>query len=163
MGGTALLLAGVSRADVRPRKLAFYHTHTGETLDLEYACGTEHWPDACREINHFLRDFRTGEVHEIDVALLDQLSDLRATFGGRGHFEVISGYRSPHTNDMLRQATTGVAKNSLHLYGRAIDVRLTGAPTADLRRAALEAGRGGVGYYPKSDFVHIDTGRRRAW
>jgi uncharacterized protein YcbK (DUF882 family) len=158
-----VLLPGRSYAAIRERRLALYNIHTAEKLDIEYEVGGSALRDACAEIDHFLRDFRTGEVHPIDVALLDQLTDLHRTCGGRGHFEVISGYRSPHTNELLRQTSTGVAKKSLHLVGRAIDVRLSGVPTAQLRAAALAAGRGGVGYYPKSDFVHLDTGRKRSW
>lgn len=164
IGGTAAwALPATSFAAVRPRRLKFYNLHTGESLDVEYAVGGAVLPDACAEINQFLRDFRTGDVHAIDVGLLDQLVDLQRCCGGRGHYEVISGYRSPQTNEALRHSTTGVAKKSLHLVGRAIDVRLPGLATADLRDAALAARRGGVGYYPKSNFVHLDTGRVRAW
>ena len=162
-GTAACALPAAAFAAARPRRLALYNLHTGESLDIEYAVGDHALPDACAEINHFLRDFRTGDVHPIDVALLDQLADLHQCCGGRGHYEVISGYRSPHTNEALRQSTTGVAQKSLHLVGRAIDVRLTSLSTAELRTAALAAGRGGVGYYPKSDFVHLDTGRKRSW
>ncbi|HLE65999.1 MAG TPA: DUF882 domain-containing protein, partial [Burkholderiales bacterium] len=108
------------------------------------------------------RDFRTGETHPIDPRLLDTLNVLCALCGG-GVFEVISGYRSPKTNAMLRGAGGGVAEHSLHVEGRAIDLRLTGFRTARLRDAAIALGRGGVGYYPKSDFVHLDTGRVRNW
>ena len=102
-------------------------------------------------------------MHDIDVALLDTLHELYTTFDGRGNFEVISGYRSPRTNAALRRVTTGVAENSLHIQGRAIDVRLTSAKTPDLRDAALALRAGGVGYYQESNFVHIDTGEVRAW
>jgi uncharacterized protein YcbK (DUF882 family) len=110
-----------------------------------------------------LRDFRTDQSHDIDVALLDTLHELFATFDNRGNFEVISGYRSAHTNAALRHVTTGVAENSLHIHGRAIDVRLTSAKTSALRDAALGLARGGVGYYGKSNFVHLDTGAVRRW
>jgi uncharacterized protein YcbK (DUF882 family) len=105
----------------------------------------------------------TDQVHDIDVALLDALHTLFVAFEERGNFEVISGYRSPRTNAALRHATSGVAENSLHIQGRAIDVRLTSAKTAALRDAALALSSGGVGYYPESNFVHIDTGKVRAW
>jgi uncharacterized protein YcbK (DUF882 family) len=120
-------------------------------------------PAVLTEINRFLRDFRTGEEHDIDVQLLDALSTLYERFDGRGHFEVISGFRSPRTNEALRHVTTGVAKDSLHMSGRAIDVRLTSAATDELRAAAIALKCGGVGYYPESNFVHIDTGAVRSW
>jgi len=118
---------------------------------------------AIAEIKHFLRDFRNEQTHDIDVGLLDELHDLYAAFDQRGRFEVISGYRSPATNAALRHVTTGVAEHSLHILGRAIDIRLTSAATKDLRAAALALRRGGVGYYPESNFVHVDTGPFRAW
>jgi uncharacterized protein YcbK (DUF882 family) len=120
-------------------------------------------PDAVAAITHLLRDFRTDEAHEIDVALLDTLSLLHEAAGRRGHFEIISGFRSPRTNAALRKVTDGVAEGSLHMSGRAIDVRSTGIATKDLRAAALELKRGGVGYYPSSNFVHLDTGAFRTW
>jgi uncharacterized protein YcbK (DUF882 family) len=122
-------------------------------------------PDALEQINHFLADFRTGDLAEIDPALLDIIYDVRASLGSDGTYEVISAYRSPKTNEMLRgrSASSGVAKNSQHLLGKAIDVRLEGVPTAKLRDAAIRLQRGGVGYYEESDFVHMDTGRVRRW
>lgn len=147
----------------RARELRFYHTHTGEKLDVVYAQNGNYVAEALGEINHLLRDFRSGVVHPIDPRLLDILSAVQERTGGAGRFEVISGYRSPGTNDMLRHQSSGVAKNSLHLQGQAIDVRLTGTDTRNLRRAAIAMGQGGVGYYPASDFVHLDTGRFRTW
>lgn len=148
-----------------PRTLAFYHTHTGERLRVTYAENGLPIPEALAEINHFLRDFRTGDVHSIDPALLDVLYALRAHAGDRGTYEIISAYRSPKTNEMLRSrsSSSGVAKRSLHMEGKAIDVRLTGVRTNRLRREALALHAGGVGYYPDSDFVHVDTGRVRQW
>jgi uncharacterized protein YcbK (DUF882 family) len=143
--------------------LSLYHLHTTETLRIVYRERGELIPDALEEINYFLRDFRNEQMHSIDVALLDELCRLHAVFDGRGHFEVISGYRSPQTNEALRHVSTGVAKDSFHLSGRAIDVRLTSAKTAKLRDAAIALQSGGVGYYPESNFVHIDTGAVRAW
>lgn len=146
-----------------PRALRFAHTHTGERLDVEY-CGRDGYlPDALAEINRFLRDFRTGEVHAIDPALLDFLHHLRRTTESPRAFEVISGYRSPHTNAALRSKSEGVAARSLHMDGRAIDIRLPGVKLVALRDAALEARLGGVGFYPASNFVHVDTGRIRRW
>lgn len=146
-----------------PHTLSFYHIHTAETLSATYRENGVLVPDAVAAITRLLRDFRTGEVHEIDVALLDTLSLLHEAAERRGRFEVISGFRSPRTNAALRRVTDGVAEGSLHMQGRAIDVRSTGIATKDLRAAALALARGGVGYYPSSNFVHIDTGAFRAW
>jgi uncharacterized protein YcbK (DUF882 family) len=165
LGAVALSAAGRLAATApRPRHcLKFYHVHTAEQLTITYREYGELVPDALAAINHYLRDFRTDQSHDIDVALLDTLCDLFVAFEERGNFEVISGYRSARTNAALRHATTGVAENSLHIEGRAIDVRLTSAKTAALRDAALGLARGGVGYYPESNFVHLDTGRVRTW
>jgi uncharacterized protein YcbK (DUF882 family) len=145
------------------RALDFVHTHTGERLAVEYFGGGVYRPDALATVNHFLRDFRTGDVHPIDPNLLDVLHILAGVTGTRQPFQVISGYRSPATNEMLRRRGEGVAAGSLHMRGQAIDIRLADVPLASLRDAALAARRGGVGYYPASDFVHVDTGRVRAW
>lgn len=145
------------------RRLAFYHTHTGETLDIVYSERGAYVPDALAEIHHLFRDFRTGDIHPIDPALLDVLHDVQHATGGSGRFEIISAYRSPATNRMLANRRNGVADHSLHLQGQAIDVRLPGVRTVDLRRAGLRLASGGVGYYPGSDFVHLDTGRVRSW
>ncbi len=160
----AALGAGAARAAApAAHRLAFYHIHTGEKLSIVYREHGDVVPGALAEINHYLRDFRTEQIHDIDVALLDALHDLYEAFDARGNFEVISGYRSPRTNAALRHATSGVAENSLHIQGQAIDVRLTSAKTAALRDAALARKAGGVGYYPESNFVHIDTGAVRSW
>lgn len=170
--GTAATLAAAVVAPVAvrpvyastgPRRLDFYHTHTGEKLAIDYHDGASCIPDALAEINHFLRDFRTEEIHPIDTALLDLLYDLKQKTRANGTYEVISGYRSPKTNAMLRSRSSGVAKRSLHMQGKAIDIRLTGYDTRDLQKASKALARGGVGYYRKSDFVHVDTGRVRYW
>jgi len=158
----ALMTPVARAARSQPRTLHFYHTHTSERLTVTYFDDGRYVPPALAAVDHLLRDFRTEKVHAIDPRLLDQLFALTQCCGGRT-FEVISGYRSPMTNAMLRHTTQGVAKHSLHLEGRAIDVRLEGYETACLRRAALAMGRGGVGFYPGSDFVHLDTGRFRTW
>ena len=145
------------------RALRFTHTHTGERLTIEYFRSGTYLPDALATVNHFLRDFRTGDVHDIDSDLLDLLHGLTTMTESSAPFQVISGYRSPATNEMLRHRSEGVAAGSLHMKGQAIDIRLADVPLATLRRAAVSAGRGGVGYYPSSDFVHVDTGRVRAW
>lgn len=159
--GTVLAHAPAAHAAAE-RALAFRHTHTGERLEIAYFARGEYVPAALARIDWLLRDFRTGDAHRMDARLLDVLHELHVQAGG-GEFEVISGYRSPTTNARLRQASHGVAEHSLHLEGRAIDVRLTGMRTARLRDAALALGQGGVGYYPGSDFVHLDTGRVRHW
>ncbi len=159
----ALAPSQVLAAPVGARALRFLHTHTAERLLVEYHDGREYLPDALTTVNQFLRDFRTGDVHEIDPGLLDLLHSLAGATGTTRSFEVISGYRSPATNQMLRQHSEGVASGSLHMQGMAIDIRLPDVPLTKLRRAALAAGRGGVGFYPASQFVHVDTGRVRAW
>jgi uncharacterized protein YcbK (DUF882 family) len=145
------------------RALTFHHTHTGERLAVEYFCSGSYIPDALAAINRHLRDFRTGEEHIIDPALLDLLHRLRLTTGSDRPFEVISGYRSPRTNQMLREKSTGVAASSLHIAGKAIDIRVADVPLSALRAAAIDLRAGGVGYYPESQFVHVDTGRVRTW
>jgi len=145
------------------RRLDFQHTHTGKRLDVAYKRNGEYVPDALNKINAFLQDFRTGESAEIDPELLDLIYDLRQELGGEGTYEVISAYRSPKTNDMLRSRSSGVAKNSQHLLGKAIDVRLTGVELPKLRDTAIAMKRGGVGYYERSNFIHVDTGRVRRW
>ena len=145
------------------RQLSFYHTHTGERLTVTYWQDGEYLQSALAEINHFLRDFRTGDTFDMDPQLLDTLHLVYQQTGSQGHFEVISAYRSAKTNEMLRSRSGGVAKNSQHVHGKAIDVRLTDVPISTLRRVAYELKRGGVGYYETSDFVHLDTGRFRTW
>ncbi|MAF83949.1 MAG: DUF882 domain-containing protein [Gammaproteobacteria bacterium] len=146
-----------------PRRLSFYHTHTRADLELIYHDGYQYVPEALNRINLFLRDFRTRDSHPIDPGLLDILIATRTLIGSEQRFEVISGYRSPATNETLRNQTKGVAKDSLHMQGRAIDIRPTGVRTRNLHRAALDLGQGGVGYYPQSDFIHLDTGDVRSW
>jgi uncharacterized protein YcbK (DUF882 family) len=145
------------------RSLSFRHTHTGETLVLAYAAGDAYLTDALARVNWFLRDFRNGESSAIDPKLLDQLHALSALTRTKAPYEVISGYRSPATNDLLQRRGRGVATHSLHLEGRAIDIRLPDVPLADLRDAAMSLRAGGVGFYPQSQFVHLDTGRVRRW
>ncbi|HJR58586.1 MAG TPA: DUF882 domain-containing protein [Vicinamibacterales bacterium] len=148
------------------RKLSFFNTHTGERLQTTYCCDGRYEPEALQQINHILRDFRANEVKPIDPKLLDLLHELGGTLETDQPFHIISGYRSPHTNTMLRQrggATTGVASRSLHMVGKAIDIRLPGVKLDHLRGAARSLKLGGVGYYPSSNFVHVDTGRVRFW
>ena len=145
------------------RVLSFFNTHTSDRLTLPYFADGAYLPGSLARLDRLLRDHRTGEEHPIDPALLDLLHELQRATGTKGPFHVISGYRSPATNSRLCSESGGVAKGSLHLQGRAIDVRLADVESAVLRDAARELGRGGVGYYRRSDFVHVDTGRVRAW
>ena len=145
------------------RTLKFHHTHTNEKFSATYYDGTQYDPIALQETNDFLKDFRTGDIEIIDPSLLDSLHNLQLKTGSRGIFQVISAYRSPKTNESLRSRTHGVAKRSYHMLGKAIDVRLSDVKTATLRTVARSLKQGGVGYYSKSDFLHIDTGPARAW
>ena len=145
------------------RSLSFYHTHTTEELSVTYYSNGAYDTEALAELNHFLRDFRTRDVTEMDPAIFDILFDIQKDAGSTGVYQIISAYRSPATNEMLRSSSSGVAKNSQHLLGKAMDVRLTDLDTAELRDVAISLERGGVGYYQDSDFVHVDTGRVRQW
>jgi uncharacterized protein YcbK (DUF882 family) len=150
----------------REYRLRFYHTHTNERLDIIYRRGESYLPDALAELDHFLRDHRTGEVRHFDPHLFDLLYDLTASVNdASGEIDVICGYRTPWSNEFLRNrsAHTGVALHSLHMQAEAIDIRLAGIPTAAVRDAALHLERGGVGYYRDSNFVHVDVGRVRRW
>jgi uncharacterized protein YcbK (DUF882 family) len=150
----------------REYRLRFYHTHTGERLDVVYRRGDRYIPEALDELDHYLRDHRTGDVHHFDPRLFDLLYDLTASLGDSGgEIDVICGYRTPWSNEFLRTRNphTGVAQHSLHMQAQAIDIRLRGIPTLELRDAALRLHRGGVGYYHSSDFVHVDVGRVRQW
>lgn len=146
------------------RALRLYNTHTGERMEIIYRRGDQYVPDALSKLDYFLRDHRSGDVRRFDPRLYDILSDLTASVGQPGaEIDIVCGYRTPSTNETLRAHTTGVAKNSLHIQGEAIDLRVPGVDTRKLRKAALALQRGGVGYYPHSDFIHIDVGRVRQW
>jgi uncharacterized protein YcbK (DUF882 family) len=145
------------------RRVKLSNLHTGEALDAVYWERGAYLPDALSAVNTVLRDFRTGDVHPIAPNLLDLLDGLRVSTGTAGPYHVISGYRSPRTNAMLASESHGVAHSSLHMQGMAIDIRLSDVSLSNLHRAALDLGRGGVGYYPESDFVHVDVGRVRRW
>jgi uncharacterized protein YcbK (DUF882 family) len=162
--GTALVLPSrLALASVPAKELAFYNLHTEEKLRIAFYENGRYVPSALAELNHLLRDYRTGDVHPIDPALFDQLHRLQGLVETPGAFHVISGFRSPQTNQALHDHSNGVAKNSLHLQGQAIDIRLPGKDLAYLHNAALSMQTGGVGYYPSSNFVHLDTGRVRHW
>lgn len=148
----------------QPYRLRFFHTHTGERLDIVYRIGDQYVPEALDRLDHFLRDHRTGDVHHYDPRLFDLLNDLLASVGRAGaEINVICGYRSPWSNEFLRTHTPGVALHSLHMQAEAIDIRLPGLKTWAFRDAALALHRGGVGYYAKSDFIHVDVGQVRRW
>jgi uncharacterized protein YcbK (DUF882 family) len=164
--GCVLGLSGARSAGAAvaaAHRLSFYSLHTSEALSTVFWEAGQFVPDALVQIDWHLRDFRTGDVRPIDPSLLDLLYRLRMRLAYDGEIHVISGYRSPETNAMLAAQSGSVAKNSYHVRGMAIDVRLPGRPLREVRRAALDLGLGGVGYYPKSDFVHVDTGPVRAW
>lgn len=153
-----------AQAAEAPRGLAMHHLHTQESIDLVYANGAERDPLALTQFNSFLRDHYTGDVGSIDPTLLDVLHEVRRVLDNPNPFEIFSGYRSPATNQHLREVGAGgVARKSLHMEGRAIDVRLPGTDLVALRDAALSLQAGGVGFYAKDGFVHLDTGRVRNW
>jgi uncharacterized protein YcbK (DUF882 family) len=162
LGGLGLT-AGRACADVAPRVVALHNLHTGESLNALYWENGAYVPDALAAVNHVLRDFRTGDVHEIDPRLIDLLRTISARVETRRPFQIISGYRSPLTNAMLHERSHGVASGSLHMSGLAADIRLPDVDLDRLHGAALGLGGGGVGYYPTSDFVHVDVGRVRRW
>ena len=161
---TATLPAAAAIRDIpAERSLSFYNIHTGEYLKTAYRVQGELNADALADIDHFMRDYRNGEVKTIDHELLDLLYSLNQHLQSARPFHVISGYRSPATNAMLAARSNGIAKHSLHMEGMAMDIYLPDRALGELRRAALNLRRGGVGYYPKSNFVHVDTGRVRSW
>jgi len=178
-GGLAALIAGPRLVEAKvhasprlvkakvhaaPRHICLYHTHTQECLEITYRREKGFLKSSLRKLNHFLRDYRTDQVRSIDPRLFDMLNSLQRRSHNRdGVFEIISGYRSPETNALLRRETDGVARHSLHQEGRALDIRLRGTPTSKVRALAVGMRRGGVGYYPSSDFVHVDTGDVRYW
>lgn len=171
LGAAALALPFICRIPVAAfsdplppdRGLSLYNTHTGEEAALDYCHSGSLIPPSLEKINHILRDHRTGEIKDIDVRLLDLLHVLSRKVGVNRPFHIISGYRSPRTNAHLRANGSGVAENSLHLRGQAVDIRVPGLKLQDLYRAAVSLRGGGVGIYTKSDFVHVDIGRVRTW
>lgn len=163
MGAAALLPVRPAAAAAGGRSLSFHNLHTGERLTATYWERGRYLDDALAQIDWILRDHRSGEVAEIDRGLLDLLHRLQAKLGGNRRFEVISGYRSPATNAMLASASGGVARKSLHVSGKAIDIRVSGIRLAALRDASKSLKGGGVGYYARSRFVHVDVGRVRYW
>ncbi len=155
------LARGLARAS--GREVALFNINTGERIRAEYFQGGKYLPDAMRAVAVLLRDHRTNAVHPIDPKLLDLLHNLHERLNDSGPFSVVSGYRSAETNALMHEASSGVARHSLHMEGRAVDIRLPGARLSAIDRAALTLKLGGVGYYPSNNFVHIDTGAVRHW
>ncbi len=147
----------------RDKTLSLEHHHTGETLKLTYFERGRYIRGALEEVSYFLRDYHNDAVHNVDPALLDQLYDVKLLLGLNKPFHIVSGYRSPQTNASLRRHSHGVARNSLHMQGKAVDIRVEGVSPRTIRDAAMALQVGGVGYYPYSNFVHLDTGDIRTW
>jgi len=163
LGPEALARAATPAAVSEPRRLILHNLHTAEKLDAVYWENGRYVPDAVAAAEKVLRDYRNGAEHEMDLRLYDLLHDVRTKLGTNQPFQVISGYRSPKTNAMLHERSHQVASGSLHMKGMAMDVRVEGVALDHLHRAALSEKAGGVGFYPTSNFVHMDVGRVRQW
>jgi uncharacterized protein YcbK (DUF882 family) len=163
LGAAASLPAMALWPETDARRIALENLHTGERVDIEYFRAGAYVNEALLAIEVVLRDFRNGERHSIDPKLMDYLVDVAAVLGVQPEFSVISGYRSPQTNERLHELSSGVSQHSLHMQGQAIDVRMAKVDCASLAARAEELQRGGVGYYRASNFVHLDTGRFRTW
>lgn len=171
--GVLIFLAGICsplRAAENPTatqveyRLRLYHLHTNERIDVVYRRGDQYISSALVRLDEFLRDHRTGDVIQLDRRLFDLLHDLTVALGRpETEIDIVCGYRTPWSNEFLRRSSSGVAAHSLHMLGEAIDIRIPGISTTELRDAALGLSRGGVGYYPESGFVHVDVGRVRRW
>jgi len=157
------VMASIGRLLTPERTLSFYNTHTGESLDVCYYTRGQYQFKALKKINYILRDHRTEKVNPINKRLIDVLYSISVTLDSQPQFHIISGYRSPETNAMLHKKAKGVAKNSFHVQGKAIDIRIPGCNTKVLRDICMKMQAGGVGYYPRSDFVHVDIGEIRFW
>ena len=153
-----------SPSSEREYHLKFYHTHTRESIDIVYRKGDAYIPEAISQLEHYLRDHRTGDIRPFDPRLFDLLTDLTAAVKHPDSvINIVCGYRSPWSNAFLRSKSSAVAKNSLHMQAMALDIRIPGVTTSKLRAAAIALNRGGVGYYPASRFVHVDVGPVRYW
>lgn len=163
--GAMSLLGTEALASLPERRIAFRNIHTNERIDARYFGATGYDMEGLAEINHGLRDWRTGDIIQMDRGLMDTLVQIRDRLGvsARQPFDLISGYRSPHTNAALHERSGGVATKSQHMLGKATDIALPGVPLDRLRAAAMAGQRGGVGFYPRDGFVHVDTGRVRSW
>ncbi|WP_246624545.1 DUF882 domain-containing protein [Oceanobacter mangrovi] len=166
---SGLMLAGTSQqllaaqSAAAERTLRLYNIHTGERLKSTYWVDGHYQADELQRLDYLLRDHRSGGVNAIHRSLYDRIHHLQQTFNAREPVYIISGYRSAASNQQLRQTSNGVARGSLHMQGRAVDIRIPGVSHRDLHEAALAIGEGGVGYYPNSGFIHLDTGRTRRW
>lgn len=145
------------------RQLSMHNLHTDEKLNVIYWKNGVYSRPAIQKLNNLLRDHRNGSLCNMNVRLFDLLHDLQAKLGNSGTIEIISGYRSPASNKMMASYSKGVAKNSYHCKGMAMDIRMPGTSLVHVHKAALEMGRGGVGYYPDQQFVHVDVGPVRKW
>lgn len=165
LSGSSLRAAnGDAPVNAEQYRLHLYHLHTGERIDVVYRIGDRYLPDAVAQLDRFLRDHRTGDEKDYDLKEFDLLHDLMARLGHpNGEIDIVCGYRTPWSNNYLREHGHGVALHSQHMEAKAIDIRVPGVPTAEVRDAALAMQRGGVGYYASSDFVHVDVGRVRRW
>ncbi|MFN9928974.1 MAG: DUF882 domain-containing protein [Phenylobacterium sp.] len=163
VGILGVAVGGRAFAATEARSIAFHNLHTGESLSATYWESGRYLPDALDALNHLMRDHRTGEVHQIELGLFDLISALRSRLESSAAVQVISGYRSPATNATLHANSQGVSTRSLHMEGRATDLRIAGVDLPRLRDAAWSLQRGGVGFYPRSQFVHLDVGRVRRW
>ncbi|NLY26972.1 MAG: DUF882 domain-containing protein [Alcaligenaceae bacterium] len=164
VGASPMVSSTTFHRPTRQRDLAMNHTHTNERLDLVYAVGQRYLPQALVNLDHFLRDHYSGIVGSMDPGLYDIMHKIRLELKVKTPFHIISGYRSPDTNEHLRVSRGGgVARRSLHMDGKAIDLRIPGVPLKEVRDAALSLNAGGVGYYPRDRFIHIDTGKVRSW
>jgi len=153
-----------TRTEIPSYRLRMYHTHTNQRIDVVYRRGNEYVPSAIQELESFPRDHRTGDVHHFDPRLFDLLHDLTSSLGRQdAEIDVVCGYRTPWSNNFLRSRSRAVAQHSLHMQAMAIDIRVPGVGTSTLRDAALHLHRGGVGYYAREQFVHVDVGRVRRW
>lgn len=157
------LFGAVDKISAPCKKISLYNLHTDESLEVTYCADGEYIPEALHQIDNILRDHRSGEIKPIDTGLLDLLHTICRIAKADSPIHIISGYRSAATNAKLHKSTTGVAGNSLHIHGKAADIRLPGCELKFLRQIAVKLRAGGVGYYAKSDFIHVDTGRVRYW
>lgn len=162
---TTLPLSFATDAQARQNtwRVGFRNAHTGDSFNGVYRVGNKYMPEAFERMNYILRDFRTGEVFPMDPRVIDIMALIQQKAKQREPIEILSGYRSPKTNARLRKNTSGVARNSFHMYGQALDMHIKGYRTSSLRNIAKGLKAGGVGYYPKSDFIHVDTGAVRSW
>jgi uncharacterized protein YcbK (DUF882 family) len=172
MGMAGLIMASIPFVSTRKAmaaieggvwKISLKHAHTGESFSGAYRVGDKYLPEAFERLNYVLRDFRTNEIFPMDPRVVDIISLVQVRTKTGKPLEVLSGYRSPKTNSMLRHESRGVAKNSFHMYGQAMDIRMPEYNTGRLRKIAMDIHAGGVGYYPRSNFVHVDTGKYRTW